>query len=487
MPSRRTSRGLRTHSILRSVVRIVVLWCIVSAASAETVQLIVDIGRSVQRRSQQTDTLRVIQVPASQVHSAIAALQSDPDIARVEVDGRVFPNAFDDPLWSWQWSLSDSAANPSGTDLSNAWLPAYAKARITVAVVDTGLLLDHIDIDYTLPGYDFVNDTSTANDGDGRDDNPSDPGDWVSSLDIANSVVADTCAVQPSTWHGTGVTGILAARRNNGTGITGAAQNIDIVPVRVMGKCGGKVSDLIAGIRWAAGLEVFGVPDNPNPAQVINLSLGIDRACTPMLQSAINDAKAAGAMVIVAAGNNTADLDLDPQAPASCDGVFTVAASQRDGSLSSYSNFGSDVDLMAPGGEPNEGVYSTEDSGIREPLNDSDYGPRYGTSVATPHVSATAAMMLAVNPLLSDDAIATILQSTSNPFPSDCAGCGAGLLNSSAAVRAAAGLISFDQYTPAASSSSSGSGGLSPWVSLSLLLYAGIAVMQGRRAALRQV
>ncbi|MEM9605405.1 MAG: S8 family peptidase [Pseudomonadota bacterium] len=447
------SRWIRRFSDALSVLRAacVAAACAAVAASAnaeDTVQLIVNLAATEARAARGTDTLRVVRVPAASAEAVMDTLRQADGVAHVEVDGRVFPASFDDPRLPEQWALTDRDTNPAGTDLVQAWLPNRAQVRVTVAVVDTGLLLDHLDSADTLPGYDFVSAATTANDGNGRDADPSDPGDWVSAFDISNGIVEPDCPVQASTWHGTGVAGVLAAKRNNGTGIAGAATGIDVLPVRVMGKCGGRVSDLIAGIRWAAGLEVFGAPDNPNPAQIINLSLGINQACTPAMQLAIDDARRAGAMVITAAGNANTDMDDMPQAPASCDGVFTVAAAARDGSKSSYSNFGSAVALAAPGGEPNDGVITTEDSGVQAPAGDHVYGHRFGTSIATPHVSATAAMMLAVNPLLSNDAVAATLQQTSNAFPRACDGCGAGLLNASAAVRVAAGLPASDDGSP---------------------------------------
>jgi len=335
------------------------------------------------------------------------------------------------------------------------------------------------------PAGDFIADADTANDGDGRDNDPSDPGDWVSAADISNGLVSENCRVQSSTWHGTGVTGVLAAAQNNGIGIVGAASHIDLLPVRVMGKCGGYVSDLIAGIRWAAGLDVAGVPDNTNPAQVINLSLGIVSACTPLMQQAIDDATRAGAVLIAAAGNHAADMDIAPHAPATCNNVITVGAARRDGSRASYSSFGSAVDISAPGGEPNDGVLTTEDNGTREPFSDSSYGYRYGTSIATPHVSATVAMMIAVNPLLSVSDILGHLRSTSAAFSADCTGCGAGLLNAADAVLAATGAPPSGALD-LGPNASKGSGSTAMWFLLALLALPSPRGAQYRRRPRRQ-
>ncbi len=388
-------------------------------------------------RVEQPRAARVIQAPMATAHATPIARKAL--TFNAAIPGELGDDIDDDPLLSDQWALTDPATNPGGAQLLDAWQSDLAQSRVTVAVVDSGVVLTHPDLGNLLPGYDFISDPLTGNDGDGRDNDPSDTGDWVSASDIDSGVVDDDCQVQSSTWHGTAVTGILAATRDNNRGIAGAATDIDVLPVRVMGKCGGTVADLTDGIRWAAGLDVPGAPDNPNPAQVINLSLGITSACTTAFQQTIDDVTRAGAVVVVAAGNQAANMDIEPHSPATCDNVITVGAARRDGALSSYSSYGSAVDLLAPGGEPNDGVITTEDSGTRAPAHTEDYGRRYGTSMATPHVSATVAMMIAVNPLLSVDDIAQHLADSSTPTTSACSGCGAGLLNAENAVLAAAG------------------------------------------------
>src|SRR5262249_43093311 len=157
----------------------------------------------------------------------------------------------------------------------------------------TGVRFEHPDLGRVteggklLSGYDFVSNAAVANDGDARDADASDPGDWVDDTDRAQPTFSD-CTDSSSSWHGTRVSGLIGAMTNNAIGVAGAAFNARILPVRVMGKCGGFDSDIIAGMRWAAGLTVVGVPDNPTPANVINLSLGGDGACTAAYQSAVD-------------------------------------------------------------------------------------------------------------------------------------------------------------------------------------------------------
>src|SRR5690606_6718173 len=156
-------------------------------------------------------------------------------------------------------------------------------------------------------------------------------------------------AATPSTWHGTAVAGLIAARAGNGYGIAGVAPAARILPVRSIGRCGGYMSDVIDGMRWAAGLAVPGVPANPYPARILNLSLGSTPGvpCSPLQQRAVDEVVAAGALVVAAAGNEgTGSVGV----PANCGGVLAVAAHTRYGDLASYSNVGPEVALTAPGG-----------------------------------------------------------------------------------------------------------------------------------------
>lgn len=356
---------------------------------------------------------------------------------------RVFPAGLSsDPLASRQWHLDAPPDEIAGTGLRDALNTPRQLDSVVVAVVDTGILSTHSDMGELLPGYDFVSLLSAANDGDGRDNDPTDPGDWVAQDDIDNGTLSDDCAVSNSSWHGTAVAGMLAASNDNALGIAGAAPLVQILPVRVMGSCGGSVHDLIDGIRWAAGLDVAGAPSNPNPASVINLSLGYYGTCDDAMQSAIRDVREAGATVVTAIGNGATSLATQPYSPASCIGVITVAAADREGNFASYNNRGDAVDVLAPGGVPGAGLTTLDDGGSRSARHDDLFQARYGSSIATPLVSATAALMIAANPLLEPHQIEGLITENTREVTNDSLclenSCGAGLLDARLTVHAAA-------------------------------------------------
>jgi serine protease len=234
------------------------------------------------------------------------------------------------------------------------------------------------------------------------------------------------------------VAGTIAAVTNNGTGVAGVAYGAKIVPARVLGKCGGYTSDIADAIIWASGGTVTGVPANANKAQVINMSLGGSGACDATTQSAINGARSRGTVVVVAAGNEA--VNASNSSPANCSGVITVAATNRSGGRASYSNYGTIVDVAAPGGDggTGNGILSTLNSGTTTPASDS-YASYMGTSMATPHVAGVVALMLAKNPALTPDDVEAKLKSSARAFPASCSGCGAGIVDASAAVDAATG------------------------------------------------
>ena len=403
--------------------------------------------------------------------SALAALRADPAVAWAEPDWRVQRLALpSDPRFTDQWPLMAPSTWPGGADLPDAWDVTTGDAGVVVAVIDTGAV-PHQDLDANvtdgsgrlLPGYDFVsldtdpggacdNQPCVANDGDGWDADPSDPGDWITAAEADSDPANDPyggffagCPIGDSSWHGLGVAGIAGALTDNARDVAGVAWEVRILPVRVLGKCGGRLSDAAAAIRWAAGLSVPGAPANPNPARVINLSLGLAIPCPATLQAAIDAARAAGATVVAAAGNDAADTS--GWSPASCAGVVVAAAHDRDGTAASYTNHGAEVDVSAPGGDA-QAVPVLSNSGATGP-DPSPGGDRVagmvGTSAAAPHVSGVAALMQAAfraagGAWLAPDTLEQKLEATARAFAPGAfatGGCGAGLLDAADAVRAA--------------------------------------------------
>jgi serine protease len=354
----------------------------------------------------------------------------DPTIEYVEVDRLLQPLWVpNDSLYSSQWHYFEPTG---GINLERAWNRATG-AGINVAVVDTGVR-PHADLAANLlPGYDFISMSTVSNDGDGRDADAADTGDGTQPGDCGG-----TASQRSSSWHGTHVAGTVAAVSNNGVGVAGVAFDAKIVPVRVLGKCGGYTSDIADGVIWAAGGSVAGVPDNAHPARVINMSLGGSGACGPTMQGAINAARSRGTVVVVAAGNSNAPTGQFQ--PASCAGVVNVAATTRAGAKAPYSNYGGLVDVAAPGGSlvygPAYGVLSTLNDGTSSPGND-NYQAYQGTSMAAPHVAGIAALMLSANPALTPDQVEARLKSTTRPFPGPCGLCGSGIVNANAAVKSA--------------------------------------------------
>jgi serine protease len=363
----------------------------------------------------------------------------DTDVEYAEPDRLMVPLMTpNDPMYSQQWDYFDSVG---GMRLPSAWDQSTG-AGVNVAVIDTGYR-PHADLaGQILPGYDFITSASIAGDGNGRDSDASDVGDNTYAGQCGTGIPAQD---QASSWHGTHVAGTIAARTNNGVGVAGVAYGAKILPVRVLGKCGGYTSDIADAMIWASGGAVTGVPANPNKARVLNLSLGGSGACDVTTQNAINSARSRGAVVVVAAGNS--NVDAASSNPANCAGVITVAAIGRTGGKASYSNYGAVVDVAAPGGDSGAGILSTWNAGTTTPAGD-NYGYMMGTSMATPHVAGVAALMLSKNPNLTPDDVEARLKSTARAFPAACSGCGAGIVDASAAVNAAAPSGSTPAPTP---------------------------------------
>lgn len=365
---------------------------------------------------------------------------AEPDVMRTST---VVPN---DPRFSEQWYLQTPGSSTQGIDLPSAWDITRGSSSVVVAVIDTGRL-DHPELSGRLvDGYDFVSQTKNSKDGDGWDSDETDVGDWSESDDpLYTCTVGDP--FKSSSWHGTHVSGIIAANADNSVGIAGVAPNVRVQHVRVLGTCGGRTSDEAVAIRWAAGLPVDGVPLNPTPAKVINLSLGSQTACAAVEQAAIDEAVAAGVTVVVAAGNAGLDLDTNDFAPSKCANVISVAALRFDGSRASYTNYGSSIDVAAPGGPG--GILSLQNGGTRTADSSWTYGYKQGTSMSTPIVSGIAALVLSVNPNLTPAQVESIIESSARPFPtgvstpcssnpSDTFHCGTGIADAGAALRLAA-------------------------------------------------
>ncbi|MFV9507446.1 MAG: choice-of-anchor D domain-containing protein [Oscillochloridaceae bacterium umkhey_bin13] len=404
--------------------------------------------------------LRLDQLQSQHEVAAMAArLSQDPAVQFAVPDSRLQTTLTpDDPGYaSFGWPLQPLGPGRYGINLPAAWMITTGSPNVVVAVLDTGVRLNHSELIGRTPagnpGYDLLTDSLQAGDGDSRDPNPTDEGDFITAAESAGGRFAG-CPVTNSSWHGTHVAGIVGARANNGQGSVGVTWDALLLHVRVLGKCGGYISDIADGIRWAVGEPVFATTTNPNPAQVLNLSLGGQAQCNPVLQSAISSAINQGAVVVVAAGNYNRDVSTTQ--PANCSGVIAVAATGRSGERAPYSNFGSLVSLAAPGGvRASDGaIYAPLDQGLQRPVGDS-YGFYQGTSMAAPHVAGVVALLRSVNPGLSSDEIKRILQVTATPFPpeSDCVDrCGAGILNAGAAVEEAARRVRTVTFLSATSS-----------------------------------
>ncbi|WP_020558399.1 S8 family serine peptidase [Thiofilum flexile] len=350
-----------------------------------------------------------------------------------------------------QWNLQSPATYPGAINAVQAWDETTGSSAVTIAVVDAGITPSHPDLtgrgvpELAYGGYDMViNNTSVeSGDGDDRDTNPTE---------------TDT------SWHGTHVTGIIGAKTNNSLGISGIDWNAYLLYVRVFGSSdAANTSDVIDGIRWAAGDPQVSngtstggyLPVNPRPAKVINLSLGGLGLCNKSEQEAIDYAYGRGANVVVAAGNGCSmvglcsaqysnvetglNLDTVPHSPANCNNVITVAAVASNGQKATFSNYGSPITVAAPGMYAigsTQGILSTVGGTTQ-------YGYIAGTSQAAPHVSGVIGLMLTANSTLTPAQIKAALKASARPYPyADRwqTQLGAGLLDACRAVRYVKGL-----------------------------------------------
>jgi serine protease len=367
-------------------------------------------------------------------------LAADPSVEYAVADRRKYRAAIpNDPLFNqspetgqW-WLTTPNSTFVSAIDGPRAWDLTIGDPGVVVAVLDTGALFDHPDLGRIdqggkyLPGYDFVGGAGTAdavkvaNDGDARDPEAGDPGDWIDAADRREPLFSD-CDIAESSWHGVHIAGIIGALSNNGTGGAGIGWNTPILPVRVLGKCFGYDSDIIAGMRWAAGLQVPGAPLNPTPARVVNLSLGSLETCTTPYVNAVDELRARRVLVVAAAGN---DGTGQVASPGNCPGVVSVTALRHVGTKVGFANFGAGVTIAAPGGNcvnvgPGEPclypIISADNDGAKQP-GAMIYGGKLGTSFSTPMVSGVAALMLSRDPLMTNDELIARLRLTTRIFP----------------------------------------------------------------------
>jgi serine protease len=479
-------------------------------------------GLAMARSRQMTPSMHVLflrkTLYGADVISALKKLRTDPAVEFADVDQRRYAHsAPDDPLFappadvattntslrSGQWFMETPSAatimvngvatqDLSATDAISAWAITTGSTGTVIADVDTGVRFDHPDSlragfgGRLLPGYDFVDQDYNAsgsalgtfliaNDGDGWDPDPSDPGDWISGTDLTNPLFPPASCGNPATnngpsdssWHGTRVVGLLGALTNNGVGIAGMTWGPYILPVRALGKCGGYDSDIIAGMQWAAGMSVAGVPDNPYPADIINLSLGGSGTCPSQYQSLISTLSGMGVLVVASAGNGGSNVD----APGNCPGVLAVAGLRNVGTKVGYSSFGAEVGISAPAGNcvTSSGaclrsIDTTYNTGLTIPTVNSytdQINPNLGTSFSAPIVSGVAALMRAVNANLTPTQLIARIKASATAFPANTANlpvcpavvastgsnpgecscvpgqCGAGMVNAFNAVKAA--------------------------------------------------
>lgn len=462
-------------------------------------------------------------LPLAEARAVAARIAQDPAVEYAEPNVRFrvlrVPNEPRFAEWQWNYfvptSLYSGAVGTStitttavgGANLPPAWDVTVGDTAVIVAVIDTGIA-NHPDLNGVgsgatylpagrwLPGYDFVSLDNgatlppgfVANDGNGRDADPSDPGDWITAEE--KRLYPDDCAIgetppyQPSdsSWHGTHMAGLAAATANNGIGIAGAAWNVQVLPVRALGKCGGDLSDIADAIRWSAGLPVAGAPPNPLAAKVISLSLGGGDTCSATMQAAVDAANASGAVVVAATGN---EAQVGLISPANCRGVIAVTAHTINGENAEYANIGAGTSVSAPGGGSPESlgaggvtdnpawdgyfVYSSVLFGATGPLSSDGSGQRgaayagfVGTSVATPQAAGVAALLKSVQPTAPAEFVRAWLTMADRARPHPANGscrtlvreCGSGLLDAQLAVQGARDAVPAVSVTAAARSAS---------------------------------
>jgi serine protease len=377
--------------------------------------------------AQKMDVLKLERrLDKEELEEVLAQIARNPDVEYAVPDHRRYAHRVpSDTLFLEQWYFRTGEIAATRAEL--AWDETTGSTATVVAVLDTGVLFDHPDLQgKLLNGYDFVSNLAIANDGDGIDADPSDPGDWISASDRGQVEFAD-CEESDSSWHGTRVASLIAAVTDEGLGMAGAGWSTRILPVRVLGKCGGADSDILAAMRWAAGLPVPGVPANTTPAKVINLSLGGEGACTAAYRSAIAEITAQGTLIVASAGNESSVIST----PANCPGVIAVTGLRHAGTKVGFSNLGPEADLGAPAGNcVNTSatlpclfqITVATNTGTTDPLSPSwssqdQANANYGTSFSAPLVAGAAALLHAMRPDLTPSQYGALLKETAAPFP----------------------------------------------------------------------
>jgi serine protease len=468
--------------------QIIVKWRDGSSATAAAVgtrmqKLGSSAGMRLQRKQQIAAGTDVLQLDRALDQRDMSALlermAADPNVEYAVADEHRWAHAVpNDPLFVDQWYFQSTEI--SATRANQAWDATVGSNMTVVAVLDTGVRFEHPDLlrvsqgGKLLDGFDFIANTPFANDGDGRDADASDPGDFVTAAERTQAPFnIDACAPPAgqdhvdSSWHGTRVSSLIAALTNNGEGVAGTGWNTLILPVRVLGKCGGTDSDIIAGMRWAAGISVPGAPVNPTPAQIINLSLGGSGACSPAYQQAVSEITARGVLIVASVGNDGQVV----AAPANCTGVLGVAGIRHAGTKVGFSNLGTEVGIGAPGGNcVNQGppclfsITAAVNAGTTTPgastYTDKVNNINVGTSFSAPLVAGAAALIHSINSQLSPAQYIALLKDSATPFPTSSTTtttvchvptgdtqntecicttqtCGAGMLNTNGAVLAA--------------------------------------------------
>ncbi len=506
------------------VERIIVKWRDITAAAPQVRQqhvreLATRLGNPFVRARHLGGHLSLLQLRSGQsgqqLNATLSALRADPEVEFAEADQRVKALAYSpaDPLftgfffynrqfYSYQWYLRGT--QPAAIRADVAWditrggaTPATSPA--VVAIIDSGIRPDHPDLaGKLLPGFDFVSDARASNDGDGWDADPTDPGDFITLQELQMPPFDDNdqkCGggenydePLPSSWHGTRVAGLIGANTDNGIGMAGAGFNVRMLPVRVLGKCGGYLSDVLAGMYWAAGFfdsasnlpipaELLTDPGalrnhrNLHPVHIINMSLGSSGKCSGIYATAVREITSVGVLIVAAAGNDGGVV----YQPADCPGVLAVAGLRHAGTKVGFSNLGPEVGIAAPAGncgvsEPDApclfALNTLTNLGEQQPTQD-DYSlplvhPSFGTSFSAPLVAATAGLMKAVNPALTPAQLIARIKETARAFPTSdelgttdmcvvpsekptqdlpcvctTAVCGAGMIDAGKAVRAA--------------------------------------------------